>query len=119
MKLAKRVGHSLLIKTFAIIQMLSMLISFQMPTYLTFIMTYLVIPSICFAITAYPILGCVYSHYNKEEGKVTGLILGILSFATLLYILIITFVSNPDNVEAELEVKMFINGIGSYRKIDI
>lgn len=48
-------------------------------------------------------LNSVYSHYPKEEGRVSGYLMGSLSLGILVYELMITFICNPNNEEAILE----------------
>ena len=48
-------------------------------------------------------LNSVYSHYPKEEGRVSGYLMGSLSLGILVYELMITFICNPNNEEAKLE----------------
>jgi hypothetical protein len=71
-----------------------------MPTYLSFIIFYLVINATGFALVVYPLLNCIWSHYPKQEGKISGLLMGVFSFGIILNILMITGISNPDNDEA-------------------
>jgi hypothetical protein len=75
-----------------------------MSSYFLFITFYLVLNATSFAITAYPLLGCLWSHYPKSEGRVTGFVLGVFSFATLFYVFILTYLINPLNLEANLQV---------------
>jgi hypothetical protein len=75
-----------------------------MPTYQTFILFFLVLNGFLTALLNYPLLGCIYSYYSKNEGKITGILIGIFTFANLIFVLIVTFLSNPRNHEADLDV---------------
>lgn len=95
--IAKRVGHALLIRTVAAIQFMCLLLASQMTTYLSFILFFLVGNAMCYAISIYPLLACIWSHFPKNEGQVMGFVLGVFSFATLFYVFLITYLCNPQN----------------------
>ena len=75
-----------------------------MPTYELFILFFLVLNGFAYALIAYPLLGCVWSHFGRSEGKVTGTVIAAFTFASLFFMLLITMLCNPYNREASLSV---------------
>lgn len=45
----------------------------------------------------FPLLKCLWSHFSEEEGMVTGIFFGVFGFATLFFLLLITYIVNPNN----------------------
>lgn len=60
-------------------------------------MFYLIIVGCGYSLMGFPLLKCVWSHYSESEGMATGILFGIFGFATLFFILLVTFLVNPDN----------------------
>lgn len=66
-----------------------------MPTYLTFIICYIGIYGLGYSIAAFPIFTCTWSHYKKSEGRVSGILLGAFGLATVCFVILITYITNP------------------------
>ncbi|CAD8044553.1 unnamed protein product [Paramecium primaurelia] len=101
-KIAKKVGFILHIRIATIIQCASLLIAPYMPTYLTFLIFYIFFYGIGYSSVAFPVFSCTWSHFKKSEGRVSGLLLGAYGFASVIYVIIITYISNPNNQQADL-----------------
>lgn len=78
-----------------------------MEDYASFILFYLVIVTLCYSFQAFPLLTIVWSHYKKTEGKVTGMIFAVFGISTFGFIILITYIVNPTNDKAALEVRLF------------
>jgi len=96
-KIAEKLGFENLIRFCAFTQLFSLIIAPYMDTYLNFIIFYLIIVAIAYSLLGFPLLNCLWSHYNKTEGKVTGILFGIFGLSTLLFLLLVTYLVNPYN----------------------
>jgi hypothetical protein len=76
-----------------------------MPTYLTFILFYLFIYGLAYSTIAFPVFTCTWSHYKKSEGRVSGILLGAFGLASVLFVVLITYVTNPTNQPADLLIE--------------
>ncbi|CAD8053598.1 unnamed protein product [Paramecium sonneborni] len=101
-KIAKRIGFKLHIRIATTIQCASLLIAPYMTTYLTFIIFYIFFYGIGYSSVAFPVFSCAWSHYKKSEGRISGLLLGAYGFASVIFVIIITYISNPNNQQADL-----------------
>lgn len=68
-----------------------------MQTYLTFILFYLCIFDCGYALQAFPTLTLLWSHFKGKEGKVSGIVFAVFGVATFVFIVLITYLVNPDN----------------------
>lgn len=100
-KIAEHFGFERIIRICAFLQFFSFLIAPTMQTYGTFIFFFLVVIGFCYALLGFPLLNCLWSHYNKAEGKVTGILFGFFGFATLFFLLQVNLLCNPSNLEAD------------------
>jgi len=71
---------------------------------LEFILFYLGFIGLGYALLAFPLLKCLWSHFSEEEGMVTGILFGVFGFATFFFLLLVTYIVNPNNEEATLSV---------------
>lgn len=80
-------------------------------SYESFIFFYFVVFAFGFSTSAYPLLTCLWSYYSKSEGKVTAVIFAGFGISNFIFVLLITFLVNPDNKEANLIVKILYKTI--------
>lgn len=73
-----------------------------MTTYLSFLTFYLLCFGLGYSCVAFPVFSCVWSYYKKSEGRVSGLLLGAYGIASVFFVILITYLSNPTNEPADL-----------------
>lgn len=74
-----------------------------------------------FAVNGYPAISCLWSYYKNKEGKVTGIVLAAFGLANFFYVILITYLINPNNEKATLVVSTYLNLIfkGILRRIEL
>ena len=55
---------------------------------------------LCYSLLVFPLFKCLWSHYSHAEGKVTGILFAFFGLSTLIFLLSITYIINPDNQHA-------------------
>ncbi|CAK64375.1 unnamed protein product (macronuclear) [Paramecium tetraurelia] len=106
LKIADRIGYEKLIKITTSLQFLSFLLALHANSYLEFIIFYLGFIGLGYALMAFPLLKCLWSHFSEEEGMVTGILFGVFGFATFFYLLLVTYIVNPNNEQATLSMQV-------------
>ncbi|KAM3137441.1 hypothetical protein pb186bvf_010414 [Paramecium bursaria] len=89
-----------MIRGCALIQLITLLIAPYQKTYIMFILFFLIIVGLCYSLLVFPLLKCLWSHYSHTEGKVTGILFAFFGLSTLIFLLSITYIINPDNQHA-------------------
>jgi MFS family permease len=120
MRIAERFGYQRTILAAQIIQTVGMIISPFMPNFYLFLFFYLFLPGLSFGLCAFPTMGCVWSHFRQNQGRITGILLGFFSFMSLGYMVVLTFMINPHNQGAsEIVFHSIFIALGLRRKIII
>ncbi len=102
--ISKYFGFRTTIISLAILSMISTAISSYMPNYILFLFFYAFINGMIYVVQYYPSLKCLWSHYSNNEGKVLGIAFGVFNASVFSFLLFITYMINPDDKKATLEI---------------
>ena len=103
MPLAKYFGYKKVIRTSALIFLLSPLVLNFTFTPETFTIFWLVLPLSCFCIGATPILNCLWTQFRNNLSTASGILLISFSLGTIFWNLVFMYIINPNNVKAEID----------------
>lgn len=76
-----------------------------MPNFYAFMVFYLFLPSMAFSLATFPAFACLWSYFPTSQGKVTGIVGGILGFSSFIFLIGVTYLFNPNNQPATLETQ--------------
>ena len=62
----------------------------------------MILPGISYGLSMMPMLYCVWSHFPKTTGNVTGIVMASFGLSSVVYNMIIIFMINPSNLHATL-----------------
>ena len=106
MKVAKIIGVKTLIRLTMIIYPISIIISSYTLNVKIFSLFYSIIPGVCAGLGLVPLLYCIFNHFGKDNsGHIIGIEMGFFGLSTVAFILITTFIINPDNIISNIVYK--------------
>ena len=103
LNLAEKIGFENLIKICGFMYPFGIFCSAFSENFYLFSIFYVALTCTSFSLSCVPIITCLYSHFPKDSGKVSGLLFFFNGMSSLFYSLCALKLINPNNVQADIE----------------
>ncbi|KAM3135724.1 hypothetical protein pb186bvf_012121 [Paramecium bursaria] len=115
LQIAQKIGILFHIRFLGILQCACLLIAPYTQNYFLFLATFYVLFGILEFVSGYPATTCLWSYYKGKEAVIQGLISAVVGLGIVIFILLITYLVNPDNKSASIQVQ---NGKNNFEYFD-
>lgn len=96
-RIAEKIGFGRLIKITAYTYSAGIILSILYKNLIFFLIFYVGVAVTSEALTSIPVMVCLWSHFNKKNGKVTGLLICMSCLSQLMFSYIAVAMINPHN----------------------